>query len=72
MEKLTQEYQGELTTAENSLASNHYNRGCLAKCGDMDRQLVQVATAKFSDMHFGLLDEFFQCVYFSDLLGYRR
>ena len=44
----------------------------LAECGDMDRQLAQVACTKFGDIHSGLLDEIFQCVYFSELLGIRR
>ena len=44
----------------------------LTECGDMDRQLAQVASTKFGDVPVGLLDEIFQCVYFSDLLGYRR
>ena len=49
--------------------------GCkrgLADCRDMDRQLAQVASTKFGDVHIGLLDEIFQRVYFSDLLGIRR
>ena len=44
----------------------------LAECGDMDRQLAQVASAKCGDIPFGLLDDIFQCIYSSDLLGVRR
>ena len=44
----------------------------LADCNDMDRQLAQVASATFGNVHVGLLDDIFQCVYFQDLLGIRR
>ena len=44
----------------------------LAECGDMDRQLAQVASAKCGDIPVGLLDEIFQCIYFLDMLGVRR
>ena len=44
----------------------------LVECGDMDRQLARVALADMDDVHSGILDEIFQCVYFSELLGIRR
>ena len=44
----------------------------LAECRDMDRQLAEVASTKLGDSHFDLLDEIFQRVYFSELLGIRR
>ena len=44
----------------------------LAECRDMDRQLAQVASTKFGDIHVGLLDEIFHNVNFLNLLGNRR
>ena len=48
------------------------NKLGLAECGDMDRQIAQVALINFGDVHSGLLDEIFQCMYFTELLGIRR
>ena len=56
---------------EDTYASNKLGVG-LAECGDMDRQLSQVASATLDDIPIGLLDEIFQNIYFSDLLGVRR
>ena len=51
--------------------SNGNKRG-LAECRDMDGQLGQMASTTFGDIPNALLDEIFQNIYFSDLLGIRR
>ena len=61
----------KIKLAEDGVDSGGSQYG-LVECGDMDRQLAEVASAKFRDIHIGLLDEIFQCVYFSNLLGIRR
>ena len=71
MENITLKFQEQLVVAEGGVASGGDQHG-LAECRDMDRQLTAVASTKFNDVPVGLLDEIFQCVYFSDLLGYRR
>ena len=71
IKNVTQKSQVKMVEAEDVVSSGGDKRG-LAECGDMDQQLTAVASTKFNDVPVGLLDEIFQCVYFSDLLGYRR
>ena len=62
----------KIKLAEDGMDSAGSKKRGLAECGDMDRQLAQVASAKCGDIPVGLLDEIFQCIYSSDLLGVRR
>ena len=61
----------KIKLAEGGDDSSGNKRG-LAECRDMDGQLDEVASATFGDIPIGLLDEIFQNIYFSDLLGVRR
>ena len=61
----------KIKLAEEEMGSGGQKFG-LAECSEIDRQLAQVASADFGDIYVGLLDEIFQCVYFSDLLSNRR
>ena len=61
----------KMRLAEGGEHSHSSKRG-LAECCDMDRDLAQVASTKFGDVYIRLLDEIFQNIYFSDLLGVRR
>ena len=71
MENVTQKFQVNPLVVDDGLAPGGDKHG-LAECRDMDRQLAAVAATTFDDVPDGLLNEIFQCVYFSDLLGYRR
>ena len=61
----------KIELAKDGVVSCGRKRG-LAECVDMDEQLARVASAKFADVHVGLLDEIFQSGYFCGLLGIRR
>ena len=71
MENIAQRYEGDRGAADEGKESGGTKRE-LAECCEMDRQLAEVASTKFGDIHIGLLDEIFQNACFSDLLGVRR
>ena len=70
MERFTKRLHEDLAGASEGEASLG-KKLRVAEC-DMDQQLGEVASAKFDDIHFGLLDEIFQCLYFTKMLGVRR
>ena len=71
MQNFTKWSRGDRGATYKGKSLGNTKRG-LAECGDMDRQLAQVASTKFGDVHVGLLDEIFQCMFFMNLLRYRR
>ena len=71
MEEISERFETDLIVAGCGVDSDGTENG-LADCGDMDRQLAQMASAKSSDIYIGLLVEIFQNVSFSGLLGIRR
>ena len=71
MENFFQRFREVVTVVEDGMDSDLERKNGLAECGDMDRQLAQVALAKFGDIPIGLLEEIFQNMCFSNLLGVR-